>query len=203
VVARRRPRLRWAPKRPIALAIPAPLSGRVDALVAVADAADEPAARNEVIAALIYAAPDSPEELARLLKDYRTARVSDAFVPGYNQRIFLNPLRRQGPRRSLQIEEGEPATPGIDPGDVLQYAPAVRLGPTIPEPLHVQLEVLVKLAESAGERTTRKELVAALILAAATSLEDVADVLRQYRRAPAPETGSIFRRKRGRPRRGL
>jgi hypothetical protein len=194
-----------APKRPIALAIPAPLSGRVDALVAVADAADEPAARNEVVAALIYAAPDSPEELARLLKDYRTARVSDVFVPGYNQRIFLNPLRRQGPRRSLQIEEEEqvePATPGIDPRDVLQYALAVRLGPTIPEPLHGRLEKLVMHAERAGERTTRKELVAALILAAPTSPEDVAGLLQDYRRAPAPETGSIFRRRRGRPRRG-
>jgi hypothetical protein len=187
--------------------VPAPLSGRIDAMLAIADAADEPTTRNELIAALIYAAPLDPEQIAMRLKAYRMAKVSDAFVPGQPREVFLRPLRRQGPRTTLSAAPRSSASdrtrPEIAPGQPLRHASPYRLGPTIPRPLDRQLDLLVGQTEEVGERTSRKELAAALILAAPTSEEDVGELLRRYRRAEVRPIRGVARRGRGRPRRGV
>jgi hypothetical protein len=78
--------------------VPGPLSGRLDALVEVAEAAGERTNRKELLAALILAAPASGKELARLLKRYRKATVGEALVRGASRDAVLNPTRSRGPR---------------------------------------------------------------------------------------------------------
>lgn len=48
-------------------------------------------------------------------------------------------------------------------------------------PLHHRVDQLVTLAEDSGERTTRKELVAALVLAAPEDADELSRLLRAYR----------------------
>jgi hypothetical protein len=84
----------------IGIAIPGPLSGRLDALVARAHATGERTNRKELLAALILAASDSDRQLTRLVRRYRRARVADAFVPGMDPAVFLEPVRPRGPRRT-------------------------------------------------------------------------------------------------------
>ena len=52
-----------------------------------------------------------------------------------------------------------------------------------PVALHHRVDQLVELAEGVGERTSRKELVAALVLASPTDGNELSDMLRTYRTA--------------------
>jgi hypothetical protein len=54
---------------------------------------------------------------------------------------------------------------------------------TVPAPLSDRLNALVDLLDAAGERTSRKELIAALIFATQPLSEQLADMLRAYRHA--------------------
>jgi hypothetical protein len=54
-----------------------------------------------------------------------------------------------------------------------------------PVAIHHRVDELVALAVAEGERTTRKELVAALVLAAPESGEDLGKLLRSYRKGVA------------------
>jgi hypothetical protein len=198
-------RLRLEPTRQVALAVPAPISGRLDALLALANAADEPGTRAELIAALILGAQLSPDWLAGLVTDYRTAKVRDSFIPSFNERLFLSPVRRPGPRGpdldETAAAQSQRAGDHIDPTSDLRDAPVVRLSPAIPEPLDDRLEELVNLADSAGARTSRSEIVGGLIFRAEPSADALADLLRRYRREPPPKRqGRVLGRRRGRPR---
>jgi hypothetical protein len=55
----------------------------------------------------------------------------------------------------------------------------------MPLPISARLDLLVALAEQAGERTSRKEVVAACILGAPDGAEELVRWLRIYRRSPA------------------
>jgi hypothetical protein len=48
--------------------------------------------------------------------------------------------------------------------------------------------MLVELAEQQGERTSRKEMIAACILAAPDGPDELVGLLRVYRRSPADST---------------
>jgi hypothetical protein len=65
----------------------------------------------------------------------------------------------------------------------LHDAPEEGIGLTIPAPLSDRINALVDLLEAAGERTSRKELIGALILAARPLSDELANTLRAYRRA--------------------
>lgn len=67
----------------------------------------------------------------------------------------------------------------------LPECPEKRIGLSLPAPISERLDDLVTLAEQTGERTNRKELIASLILAASTTGEEVAALLRNYRQAKA------------------
>lgn len=67
----------------------------------------------------------------------------------------------------------------------LSECPEKRIGVSLPAPISERLDELVALAEEAGERTNRKELLASLILAAPAAGEDVSALLRSYRLTPA------------------
>ena len=52
-----------------------------------------------------------------------------------------------------------------------------------PVALHHRVDQLVEVAERIGERTSRKEVVAALVLAAPTAGNELSELLRSYRTA--------------------
>ncbi len=65
----------------------------------------------------------------------------------------------------------------------LESCPEVRVGLGIPSPLSGRLDILVELANRGGARTSRKEVMAALILAAPETEEGLAELVRGYRLA--------------------
>jgi hypothetical protein len=69
------------------------------------------------------------------------------------------------------------------PDDSLPEAAAFQISFVIPGPLSARLDALVNRAYEAGERTNRKELLAALILAAPEGEERLRRLLRRYRTA--------------------
>jgi hypothetical protein len=70
---------------------------------------------------------------------------------------------------------------------LLRDAPEEGIGVTVPAPLSDRINALVDLLDAAGERTSRKELIAALILAARPVSDELADAVRTYRRASVRE----------------
>jgi len=73
----------------------------------------------------------------------------------------------------------------IPPETPLPFCPERSVGLSLPLPISARLDLLVALAEQAGERTSRKEVVAACILGAPDGAEELVRWLRLYRRSPA------------------
>jgi hypothetical protein len=63
-----------------------------------------------------------------------------------------------------------------------------NIGIALSDPLSARLDALVDLVEDNGERTNRKEMVAALILGAAADGVVLAGLVRRYRTAAARDT---------------
>lgn len=79
--------------------MPAPLSGRLDGLVDLADGEGARTSRKELVGALLLAAPVNGEDLAGLVRRYRKAAVGDAVIKGQPEERFLQPERPPpGPR---------------------------------------------------------------------------------------------------------
>jgi hypothetical protein len=70
--------LRDAEQTSIGLTVPVPLSQRLDRLVNRAEQAGARVYRKDLVAALILAAPETPDELFQLFTRYRTATAADA-----------------------------------------------------------------------------------------------------------------------------
>jgi len=73
----------------------------------------------------------------------------------------------------------------IRPETPLPRCPERPVGLSLPVPIDARLDLLVELAEEAGERTSRKELVAACILCAPDGASELVRWLRLYRRSLA------------------
>jgi hypothetical protein len=71
----------------------------------------------------------------------------------------------------------------LEPDDLVSDCPEFQVGLSLPGPLTGRLDGLVELAHAAGERTNRKEIVSALLLAAPESPQGIADTIRRYRAA--------------------
>ena len=80
----------------IGMIIPSPLADRADLLVVHANAAGLMTTRQELVAAVILAAPSDPKWLARHLRQYWHATVADAAIPSP---MPPEPIRTQQPRR--------------------------------------------------------------------------------------------------------
>lgn len=63
----------------------------------------------------------------------------------------------------------------------------VSVGMSLPAPLSQRLDELVRAAEAAGERTSRKEVVASLVLAARLNGAALSDDIRRFRSASVSE----------------
>jgi len=59
---------------------------------------------------------------------------------------------------------------------------------SLPVPINARIDLLVELAEQAGERTSRKEIVAACILGSPDTADELVRWLRIYRKSPADST---------------
>jgi hypothetical protein len=77
--------------------------------------------------------------------------------------------------------------PGVQlpPETPLPSCPERSVGLSLPLPISARIDLLVALAEQAGERTSRKEVVAACILGAPDGAEELVRWLHVYRRSPA------------------
>jgi len=73
----------------------------------------------------------------------------------------------------------------IAPTTRLRDCPEDQVGLSIPRPLNARLDALVQRVTAAGENTSRKELLAALLLEASEDPRALAEALRRYRTAEA------------------
>lgn len=73
----------------------------------------------------------------------------------------------------------------IPPETPLPSCPERSVGLSLPLPITARIDLLVELAEQAGERTSRKEIVATCVLGAPDGAEELVRWLRIYRRSPA------------------
>lgn len=69
----------------------------------------------------------------------------------------------------------------IRPTDPLRNSVEKQIGISIPTPLDTRLDALVRLAIAAGDNTSRKELLSALLLAAPDDPAKLITALRSYR----------------------
>jgi hypothetical protein len=93
--------LRDTEERPIGVSLPIPLSRRLDLLVERAERAGARAYRKDILAALILAAPESPDELLELFSRYRRATAGEASLAGQPRAAVLK-LERSRPGRRLR-----------------------------------------------------------------------------------------------------
>ena len=73
----------------------------------------------------------------------------------------------------------------IPPETLLPACPERPIGLSLPLPISARLDQLVELAEQAGERTSRKEIIATCILCAPDGPRELIRWLRVYRSSPA------------------
>lgn len=81
--------------------VPEPLHRRLIELCDLVYEAGQPQrpTKADMLAALILAAPEDPEELVALLQRYGRARVGDAFLAGPEGDVIEFAARTSGPRR--------------------------------------------------------------------------------------------------------
>ncbi len=199
-------RLYRCPERQVGTQLPIPLSARLDALSGVGTDAWAPTTRKEVLCAVMLAFPPTTRALRKTLKGYRSAKVADAVVERWVQEWrFFYPPGSPGPRTQYSLFEEVPEKPDPPPhcypSEPLSTAATYRIGMIIPSPLAGRIDLLVELANAAGLRTTRQELVAAAILAAPTDGTRLARQLHAYWHGTAADaviaeqpTAPIFKR---------
>lgn len=78
--------VRWEP----------PVDRRARDLVRIMNEGGERASKSELVAALVFHAPDDPERLSEMVRSYRVATVADAGVLGATV-VDLAERRRPGP----------------------------------------------------------------------------------------------------------
>jgi hypothetical protein len=71
---------------------------------------------------------------------------------------------------------------------LLSELPEFNVGLALSDAISARLDALVDLANAAGTRTSRKELIAALLLATGPNDEELAETVRRYRTARARDT---------------
>jgi hypothetical protein len=169
----------------IGIAVPPAISGRLDALVLQARAAGYRTSRKELVCALIAAASHLGVQLNEAVRRLRLATVRDTVVADQDPTLVTEPRRRPGPLLS-------PADPGDLGGEPAQSDEAqlnrrlaefeaVRMGLSVPRFIDRSLSSHVRHLPALGETTNRSELVAALILIAPESGEDLGELLEKLR----------------------
>lgn len=95
--------LRDSPEQSVGLVLPAAISDRVDALVALTEETGERTNRKELIASLILAAPKRGRDLSNALRRYRHATVRDTLLEPNSVSAEVNsPIHKPGPRARVK-----------------------------------------------------------------------------------------------------
>lgn len=99
--------------------------------------------------------------------------------------------------------------PDLDPADLLRNCPVANFSGAWPLPVQARLEALVQQATDEGERTSGRELLAAIVCAFSPDSPGLHEVLRAYRTSvvgdvlltetPAGNVVRLERRGPGRP----
>src|SRR5689334_1965029 len=92
--------VRDCPQKQAAVSWPLPVDARLDELLAQADLAGENTSRKELVAAIIATTRLSDEELGRLLRQYRRAKVRDLVSLPEGENVVPFVKHKPGPRRS-------------------------------------------------------------------------------------------------------
>lgn len=79
--------------------IPAPISERLDALIALAEGAGAATSRGELLSALVLAAPESSDALLELWLRYRRSVARDAVIEGLDPNRVLRYEKHRPGRR--------------------------------------------------------------------------------------------------------
>ena len=87
------------PEVTVGLALPSPLSERLDRMVSIAERAGERTSRKELVSSLLLNAPLEGNELSELVRALRLATAQDA-LPGTSEVVVK--ARRPGPRSRAQ-----------------------------------------------------------------------------------------------------
>ena len=80
---------------------PLPIDYRLDQLVERSAEVGERTTRKELLASLVLAAPDDPEELSRIVRRFRMSKASDAVLRDEIERdgnVLKFPRHKPGPR---------------------------------------------------------------------------------------------------------
>jgi hypothetical protein len=91
-------RLPECPERQSGIVWPAPIHERVDQLVAAARASGLRTTRKELVAALVLAASEDPDELMALLLHFRRATAREALVGSNDAEVIEFKRAKPGPR---------------------------------------------------------------------------------------------------------
>lgn len=170
-------------EKQIGVSMPAPLSARLDGLVPLALQADRPTTRKGLVAVLIERAGEFCD-LPSAIRARRLATLADCVIAGQDPRGYLDPPRGRGPRPSSTYSHYfliDPADAPVAQGDLgsrIDAFPTRQLSIAVPVEVDQALDQLVAALVQQGERTTRREVVEALILAAPTSRSKLGELLR-------------------------
>lgn len=177
--------LRDAALRQLAVFVPGPISGRLDALVRTVDEHGERTSRRELLAALLLSLPE-PARLQRCLERLEEASVRDAVVAAQPPKLVLDWRRPPGPRqlRLIDVPQTAPARPP-NLADALEALPTIRIGIALPWPVKARLDALAE--GTADLETARDDLVAAMILEAPEEPDRLSELLRAFRRTTVDE----------------
>ena len=97
--------LRECPERSVGLALAAPISDRLDALVSLAEVSGSRTNRKELLASLILAAPADGDELAETVRSYRRSSAGQACLGAGDTADSLTVTpRRPGPRPRRKLD---------------------------------------------------------------------------------------------------
>ena len=172
------------PEKQIGLALPLPITGRLDGLLEIATEAGEKTSRKELTAALIEDAPTEPAALANLVRTYRLAPMRDAIIDGQPPSWYTEPIRQPGPRQlDPRDRDDDMHAREVLAAKRLRHFDRVRVGVSLPRVLDDKLDKLVGILEDLAENTARAEVVAALILAAPSDPPSLARIIAAHRAA--------------------
>lgn len=91
-------KLRAHSEKNAAIQWPLPIDHRLEMLVEAATEAGENTSRKELAAAIMFNAPTDGEELAAILRQYRTATAGDALPWFASEEVVELPRHKPGPR---------------------------------------------------------------------------------------------------------
>ena len=104
-----------APPRQLGVSVPSPLYERVDELITLVRPEGQIPSRAEMVAALLYGAPEKADELADMLVDFKKAKARDAAIKSEGEsgvlRVISGTAHKPGRRAHADDANGDDTGP--------------------------------------------------------------------------------------------